>query len=201
MKSKVQKVAIYIRVSKKDNSQDTENQLLQLQEFCKTNNYTIHKIYKDNESGKKGREERKGFDELFKDARAKKFNLVLFWALDRFSREGMFKTIKYLERLDSYGINFRSYTEDYLHTDNELTRNLLLAMMSTFAKLEIQKISDRTKAGLERAKKQGKILGRVPVDKETILQIQELRKSGLSISKTAKKLKVSISTVRKYQYK
>ncbi|KAA3595855.1 MAG: resolvase [Calditrichaeota bacterium] len=194
-----QKVAIYIRVSKKDESQDTENQLLQLQEFCVTNSYIIYKVYQDNESGKKGRSERQGFDELFKDARAKKFNLVLFWALDRFSREGMFKTIKYLEQLESYGIRFRSLTEDYLHTDNELTRNLLLAMMSTFAKLEIQKISDRTKAGLERAKQKGKTLGRVPIDGETIKKIKELRSSGSSISKTAKKLKVSISTVRKYQ--
>jgi DNA invertase Pin-like site-specific DNA recombinase len=78
---------------------------------------------------------------------------VLFWALDRFSREGMAQTIIHLRRLlSSYGIAFHSYTEPHLATDNELVRNILLALLSSLAKVEAQKISERTRAGMALAR-------------------------------------------------
>jgi DNA invertase Pin-like site-specific DNA recombinase len=101
-----------------------------------------------------------GFNELFEDASRRKFDIVLFWALDRFSREGMVPTINYLQRLDSYGVAFHSYTESHLATDNELVRNILLAVMSSLAKVEAEKIRERVKAGLQRAVAKGKKLGR-----------------------------------------
>ena len=85
----------------------------------------------------------------------RRFDCVLFWALDRFSREGMAQTIAHLQCLMSYGVAFHSYTEPHLATDNELVRNILLALLSSLAKLEAQKISDRTKAGMARAKANG----------------------------------------------
>ena len=85
---------------------------------------------------------------------------MLFWALDRFSREGMAQTIAHLQCLVSYGVAFHSYTEPHLATDNELVRNILLALLSSLAKLEAQKISDRTKAGMARAKASGIRIGR-----------------------------------------
>src|SRR4030081_1661302 len=88
------------------------------------------------------------FDECATTRR--KFDCVLFWALDRFSREGMVPTIMHLQRLASYGVLFHSYTEPHLATDNELARNIILATLSSLAKVEAQKISDRTKAGLAR---------------------------------------------------
>ena len=114
------KVAIYSRVSTKDKGQDTQNQIIQLKKFCKSNNYQIYKIYEDHESGSKGRKERASFDMLFKEARQRKFQLLIFWSIDRFSREGIFKTMMYFKQLDEYGIKFHSYTEEYLTTDNEL---------------------------------------------------------------------------------
>jgi DNA invertase Pin-like site-specific DNA recombinase len=72
---------------------------------------------------------------------------VLFWALDRFSREGMAQTILHLQRLSSYGVAFHSYTEAHLATDNELVRNILLALLSSLAEVEAEKISERTRAG------------------------------------------------------
>ena len=85
---------------------------------------------------------------------------MLFWALDRFSREGMAQTIAHLQCLVSYGVAFHSYTEPHLATDNELVRNILLALLSSLAKLEAQKISERTKAGMARAKANGIKIGR-----------------------------------------
>ena len=103
---------------------------------------------------------RKQFAALFDDAAKRKFDCVLFWALDRFSREGMAQTIAHLQRLVSYGVAFHSYTEPHLATDNELVRNILLALLSSLAKLEAQKISERTKAGMARAKANGIKIGR-----------------------------------------
>ena len=74
----------------------------------------------------------------------------------------MVPTIGHLERLASYGVAFHSYTEPMLSTDNELVRDIVLAVMASLAKVERQKISERTKAGLERARARGKRLGRAP---------------------------------------
>ncbi len=190
------KVAIYSRVSTKDKGQDTQNQILQLNKFCESNNYQIYKVYEDYESGSKGRKERTSFDLMFKEARQRKFQMIVFWSLDRFSREGIFKTMMYLKQLDEYGIKFHSYTEEYLTTDNELVSNILLSAMSYFAKLEREKISERTKAGLEKARLKGKTIGR-PVKEELKVNILELRKNN-SIRRVAELLSISTGTVMKY---
>jgi len=146
------KVAIYSRVSTKDKGHDTENQIIHLRNYCDAKGYELVHIYEGYESGSIGRKERAEFDKMFRDARRKKFSMLLFWSIDRFSREGVFKTMMYLKQLDEYGIKFHSYTEEYLTTDNELVSNILLTVMSYFANLDREKISERTKAGLERAR-------------------------------------------------
>lgn len=190
------KIAIYSRVSTKNKRQDTQNQILQLKKYCKAKSLSIYNIYEDHESGAKGRKERTAFDLLFKDARQRRFQMVLFWSLDRFSREGIFKTMMYLKQLDEYGVKFHSFTEEYLTTDNELVSHILLSVMSYFAKLEREKISERTKAGLEKAKSKGKALGR-PTKEHLSNKILSLRK-GKSIRETAKVLNISPGTVAKY---
>ncbi len=148
--------AIYLRVSTGD--QHSKNQLLQLQEFCKRwEGHELIAEYVDQESG---RRERKDFDQMLADAARRRFDVLLFWALDRFSREGIRKTIAYLQRLDDRGIAFKSYTEPFLDTDNELIAHIVLGVSSYYSQQEALRISDRTKAGLERAKKNGKVLGR-----------------------------------------
>jgi DNA invertase Pin-like site-specific DNA recombinase len=146
----------------------------------------------------KARRERKAqFAALFEDASKRKFDLVLFWALDRFSREGMVPTINHLQRLDSHGVAFHSYTEAHLATDNELVRNILLAVMSSLAKVEAQKISERTKAGLRRVVAEGVKLGRRRVDSEVEDQVRELLAKGVGKIKVAKTLGVGTGTVQR----
>jgi DNA invertase Pin-like site-specific DNA recombinase len=97
------RVATYYRVSREE--QDPENQLIQLREFCE--HWDDHRLvaeYVDRESGTRGRRERKDFDRMFADAARRRFDVLLFWALDRFSREGIRKTIAYLQRLDACGV-------------------------------------------------------------------------------------------------
>src|SRR3954451_17960706 len=154
------RIAIYARVSTDDKGQDPENQLRELRAWCASAGHQLIREYVDHESGRKGADKRKQFAALFDDAAKRKFDCVLFWALDRFSREGMVPTIRYLERLSSYGVGFHSYTEAHLATDNELVRNILLTLLASLAKVEAQKISERTRAGMARAKAQGKRIGR-----------------------------------------
>ncbi len=152
------RAAIYARVSKDDGSQETENQLRVLRDECERAGYTLVGEYVDWESGRKGRRERSEFARLFEDAERRRLDLVMFWSLDRFSREGIRKTISYLQRLDHLGVRFRSHTEPYLDTSNELIAHIVLGVTAYYAQLEALRISDRTKAGLERARAQGKVI-------------------------------------------
>src|SRR6516165_8155897 len=160
------RIAIYARVSTDDKDQDPETQLRQLRQWCADANHTIAHEYIDRESGRKGTNGRKQFAALFEDAHKRKFDCVLFWSLDRFSREGMVPTIMHLQRLSACGVGFHSYTEAHLATDNELVRNILLALLASLAKLEAQKISERTRAGMARAKARGAKIGRPQLDLE-----------------------------------
>lgn len=93
------RVAIYARVSTDDKGQDPENQLRELRDWCSNAGHSICGEYIDYESGRKGADKRRQFAALFEDAAKRRFDCVLFWALDRFSREGMTQTIIHLQRL------------------------------------------------------------------------------------------------------
>ena len=81
------RIAIYTRVSTNDKGQDPENQLLELRAWCANAGHEIVHEYVDHESGRKGADKRGQFAALFNDASKRQFDCVLFWALDRFSRE------------------------------------------------------------------------------------------------------------------
>lgn len=186
-------VAIYARVSTKD-KQEVDNQLMQLNDFCLKQGHTVFQQYIDYQSG--GSSERAEFKKMLLDAHQKKFDVVLFWALDRFSREGVKETINYLSQLESCGVGFISYTEPYLSTTG-IFRDAIISILATLAKQEKVRIQERVKAGLVRAKAQGKKLGRkglTPIQRRNIL---ELHREGLSMSKIAKKLKLSKGVVHK----
>ena len=105
-------VAIYARVSTKNKGQDTENQFNVLKEYCEKIEYHIYNVYVDEESG--ATSDRQQFQQMFEDASKRKFKLLLFWSLDRFSRLGSRQTIFLLQRLDDYHVSYKSYTEQYL---------------------------------------------------------------------------------------
>jgi DNA invertase Pin-like site-specific DNA recombinase len=192
------RVAIYARVSTDDKGQDPENQLRELRAWAVNSGHAISGEYVDHESGRKGAEKRKQFAALFDDAAKRKFDSVLFWALHRFSREGTAQTIIHLQRLSSYGIAFHSYTETHLATDNELVRNVLLALLSSLAKVEAQKIPERTKAGMARAKAEGIRIGRPKLGIELRRQIAGRAAKGETPYAIAKALGIDRHTAVKY---
>ena len=86
------RVALYARVSTKDKGQDTENQLLQLRHFCQQQGWAVVQEYVDQKTGRTS--DREAFQLLFQHAYEKRYDLCLFWALDRFSREGATDTLR-----------------------------------------------------------------------------------------------------------
>ena len=145
------KVALYARVSTE--GQEAANQLVQLRAYCEKSNYTIEKEYIDIISGKE--DKRPEYDLMFYHAHRKLFDIVLFWDLSRFSRSGTLFTLQKLKELENLGINWISYTEPYFNSIGQF-KDVIISVLSTVAKLEREKISERTKAGLKNAKNVGK---------------------------------------------
>jgi DNA invertase Pin-like site-specific DNA recombinase len=190
--------AIYARVSTDDKGQSPANQLLQLRAWCERMGYPVVREYVEHESGGKGIEYRKQLAAMFTDAARREFDLLLVWSLDRFSREGMAATIAHLQRLASHGVAFRSFIEEHLSTENELVRNILLATLASLAKLEREKISQRTRAGLERARARGKVLGRPKLSDGDRDRLRTALDSGASWHAVSKATKMPYSTVKKH---
>lgn len=190
------KAAIYARVSTKDGRQDTENQLRQLRQFASTQAWTVTFEYVDRASGKRG--DREQFLKMFEAASRREFDVLLFWSLDRLSREGTVETLNHLQRLTSYGVNYRSFTEQYLDSTG-IFKEAVIGILAAVAKQERVRLSERTIAGLERARAQGRIGGRPKAsdDPETFRKVHGLREQGHSIRQIAAKLELSTNTVLK----
>jgi len=184
-------VAIYVRVS--TDKQELENQERQLKPFCEKSGWEIYDIYRDIVSGKETK--RPGFDTLFLDAHQKKFDVVLFWDLSRFSRSGTLYTLQKLRELENLRIRWKSFQEPYLDSGGDFS-DIVISVISTVAKIEREKISERTKAGLARAKANGVKLGRrSTMTQRKIDQMwEEYRREG-SINRAAKVLPHSYGTV------
>ena len=192
------RVAIYARVSTDDKGQDPENQLRQLRAWCRHLGHQVVREYVEHENGGKGVEYRKQLGAMFAGAARREFDLLLVWSLDRFSREGMAATIGHLQRLSSHGVGFHSFTEEHLSTDNELVRNILLATLASLAKLEREKISQRTKAGLERARAMGRALGRPKFSDGDREKLRAALDTGNSWHAVSLATKIPYSTVKKH---
>lgn len=194
------KVAIYARVSRDDKAEDgvtpvqhTENQVLQLREYCSRQGWTVVKEYRDEASGKSG--DRGQFKAMMTAASRRQFDLVLVWALDRLTREGVGQTFEYIKRLKSHGVQFVSFTEEHFRTTGA-TGELMIAIAAWIAEQERKRMSERTKAGMQRARAQGAQIGRPScvVDKD---KLQALWEAGLSYQKIADQAGLSAMTVRR----
>jgi DNA invertase Pin-like site-specific DNA recombinase len=187
------RIAIYGRVSTK--KQDEMNQLLELRKFVSTqDDWTLEQEYIDKVSGS-GKKDRPMFLSMMLAASQKKFDLILFWSLDRLSREGIVKTIGYLEQLKGWGVGYRSYTQPFLDSGNQMVTGIVLSVLAAVAQQERITISERTKAGLRRAVKDGATLGRRKTKVDVALA-HKLQNQGLGLRPIAAKLGISVNTLR-----
>jgi len=189
------KVAIYSRCSTKGKGQDTENQASVLRDYSQKMGYIVYKEYMDYESG--GTSNRKEFMQMFEDARRRKFDLILFWSLDRFSREGTRATINLLQQLENSGVQYKSYTEQYIDSSG-IFKDVIISLLATLARQEKIRISERVRAGLAVSRSKGRIGGRPRIPKETMERINLLKQRGLSLLKIGKDVGVHHATVAQY---
>jgi DNA invertase Pin-like site-specific DNA recombinase len=186
------KIAVYARVS--TTKQDNENQLAQLHEFAAKQGWEVFDNYVDSESGSTS--DRAEFQRMFADASKRKFDLVLFWALDRFSREGVLDTLQHFNRLESCGVAYKSYTEPFFDSCG-VFKDAVVAIMATLAKQERVKRAERTRAGLAVARAKGKTLGRPKSVTTSREEIVRLRAQGHSLRAIGRSLGISVRSVRR----
>ena len=150
------KVCIYCRVSTGD--QDTANQLQVLTNWANQRGFEVIKVYEEEESAWKAGHQKK-LSTLITDARLRRFQAVLVWSLDRLSREGALAILSLVQKLSVCGVRVLSYQESWTEAPGEIGE-LLYALTGWVARMESQRRSERTKAGLARLVAQGKRLGR-----------------------------------------
>jgi len=182
------RVALYARVSTTD--QSTDSQLLDLRRYVRERGWNIFKEYVD-EGISGSKDSRPALNELMNDAKKRRFDVVLVWRFDRFARSTK-HLILALEEFKNLGIDFVSYQEN-IDTSSPLG-SAIFTIISAVAQLERDIIAERVKAGLRRAKENGKKLGRPRASVDTE-KIHWLRSKGLSLRAIAKETGVSRTTV------
>mgnify|MGYP001156633136 CR=1 FL=1 len=188
------KISIYSRISKE--SSDNMNQLIILRDYCQRMDYDIYDEYVDIVSG--GSPNRPEFNRMMEDASKRKFDMLLFFALDRLTREGTRKTIQYLQMLDDYGITYKSYSEQYLDSSG-IFKDVIISLLSTLAKQERMRTGERVRAGLEKSRRlYNRVGGRPPINDSTVKKIKKLKSEGMSIMAISKELNVSRGTIYSY---
>ena len=190
----VRKVAIYTRVSTLD--QTVDNQLIELRDHCSKMGWEIVKEYSDEGlSGTLSREKRPALNSLIKDAYRKKFDSVICWDISRIGRS-MKELVLFLSDMKDRGVGICSVRQGF---DTSTTMGeIMFQFVGILSSWEREMIRERTLAGLERAKSQGKTLGRRKVTNDTITaKIIELRNEKKSIRQIASEVGVSIGTVSK----
>ena len=187
------RVALYARVSTKDKRQDTENQLAQLRQFCEVQGWDVVHEYVDRATGKNS--DREQFKAMFIAASRRECDVIVTWALDRLSREGVAQTFEHIKTLLAYGVQFISYTEAHFRTTGP-AGELMIAIAAWIAQQERVRLSERTLAGLQRARKAGRIGGRPKVVCDRG-KVERLAKAGKSLAEIADVVGVSKSSVHR----
>jgi DNA invertase Pin-like site-specific DNA recombinase len=186
------RAAIYVRVS--TNEQTTENQVVALREVAERRGWSVVEVYEDaGISGAKARDQRPDFNRLLKDARRRRFDVVMAWAIDRMGRSlrGLMDTI---ERLEAAGVDL--YLDQQAIDTTTPSGKLLFQVTGAFAEFERSMIRQRVNAGLARA--QGKRLDRLAVDPKTEAAIREVLAEGKQdILKIASDFGVGSETVQR----
>lgn len=188
------KVAIYVRISTHNGRQDTANQIKPLRTWAERLGGEVVCEYMDEASGSKA--DRKALKRLLEDAHYRKYDTLLIWALDRLSREGIARMSGYIERLRQAGIRVLSHQEPWLDTAGPVSE-LITAIFAWVGQFERQRIRERIMAGLERARGQGKRLGR-PRKAIDLDRLKSLRDEGRTIREIAQHLGVPRTTLSDY---
>lgn len=197
--AKGKRAALYVRVSTED--QTTENQRRDLEGLAALRGWGIVGTYEDaGISGAKGREQRPGLASLLADAKKRRFDIALFWSVDRLGRSTM-EVTRNMGELDACAVA-QFYFKESMDTSTAHGR-AMLEMAAVFATLERAMIRERVKSGIARVQatgrtKSGKPIGRPAVDPKVAAKIVAMREAGTSVREVAKAVGLSVGAVAKY---
>lgn len=185
---------IYSRVS--TNDQTVENQIKVLREVAERKGLEVVKEISDEGiSGAKGRDARKGFDELIKSAVRKEFDIILVWDVSRLGRS-LKHLVSFLEDIQS--VNCDLYIHQSGIDTSTASGKMMFGMLSVFSEFERTMIRERVIAGQQRAKANGVKLGRkTNVNDGVITAVYQLRQNNVPIKRIAKDLHIGVGTVYK----
>jgi len=184
------KAAIYSRVS--TDKQTTDNQIRELMEVAKRHQWTVEAVYSDVISG--ATDKRPELDKMMEVVHRKDFDIILAWDVSRLGRS-LQHLVSLLSEIHAKGINL------FLHQSGIDTTTpsgkAMFQMMGVFAEFERSMISERVRSGLDRARAQGKKLGRPAVPPITVRKVLQLREDGLSFRKVAEQVGIHHKTVQR----
>jgi len=183
----MKRAVLYMRVSSVD--QHPESQLHDLRQMAAQRGYQIVREYTDKISGTRAK--RPGLDELLSDARRSRFDVVLVWAFDRLARS-VKHFLDVLDELNHLQIEFISFREN-VDTSGPLGRAMIV-IIGAIAELERNLIIERVRAGMRRAKLEGRHIGRRPLDLDRVAIVHD-RERGLSLGQLADLHRISRTTV------
>ena len=189
----MRQAALYLRVSTLD--QTTANQERELRQVAERMGCEIVRVYKDHGvSGAKGRDQRPQFDALLRDATARRFNVIMAWSVDRLGRS-LQDLIGFLSEIHALRVDL------YLHQQGLDTTTpagkAMFQMMGVFSEFERAMIQERVRAGLARARAEGKRLGRPRIDSATEGAIRQSLAKGVGICRAARLHGVGTAAVQR----
>ena len=187
------RVAIYARVSTDEGKQNPETQLRQLRDYAKLRKFKVVEEFVDHATGRST--ERTNYKRLLEAVRKRHVDVVLVWRYDRFARSTQ-ALVFALKEFHSLGVDFISFQENIDTTTPQ--GELIFTIMASLAQFESSLIGDRTKAGMARARAEGKRTSRPPTSEATKKQIAKLARAGKSINQIRKELDIGYGTAYKY---
>jgi len=189
----MKRAVLYLRVSTQD--QTTANQERELRDVAERAGWQVTKLYRDHGiSGAKGRDKRPAFDALHKAAARREFDIVMAWSVDRLGRS-LKDLVNFLDELRALNVDLFLKTQGIDTTSP--SGKAMFGMLSVFADFERSIIQERVRAGLARAKSQGKVLGRPKIAADIEAAVRATLASGTGMLKAAKMHGLGVGTVQR----
>jgi len=196
MMAKKRRAALYVRVS--TDGQTVENQTRELRQIAERRGWSVVEVYSDaGLSGAKGRDKRPGLDGMLNDAKRRKFDVVMAWAIDRLGRS-LIDLLGTIQELEACGVDL--FLEQQAIDTTTPAGKLMFQVCDAFAEFERSMIRQRVKLGLKRAVANGKRLGRPTIEPATVAKVKAELATGAGILKVAKKLGLGTGTVQRIKH-
>ena len=201
------RVCLWLRVSTDTKGQNPELQRADLESVCEQRGWQVVQVYIVEESAF-GKTARLQFQAMLEDARKGKFDILVVWSLDRFSREGEWSVSRIMASLQDWNVRFFSYNEPFLDTTGPFA-GFLIPLFAWLAHQESLRKGKAVKLGMDKARAKGKPIGRPVVvdmvDADLVVQLRQEGKSWSQIaeahprvkSSSGKRIKPSVGSIRR----